>query len=305
MRRGAWLALLLAACTPQNPDAKFTAELGKFDLEYQEAQAELRSVRHRAHYRTPDMRGRTVSDDLNRWVLSFATQDAIRSLRERAVTDGATSRLEEARQMVRAENRRFRQIEDYWHDSTAPIWRQKWQRFSAVNEMPESPPPAQLLDAERRLVAQLDAGDFQNANANGAPRLVAALREAQKSVIPTIIKRRQSERLHFQPRKTRCGAAVAPDRNRRTPKTMGGPPVENFYPRDSLNRGDEGPVVLRLQISDAGCVRAGAILVHSGFTELDEAALKWMETAQFSPGYENGHAIEGLLSIKLLFKIET
>lgn len=60
--------------------------------------------------------------------------------------------------------------------------------------------------------------------------------------------------------------------------------------------------MLRLKISDKGCVRSGAILVHSGFDELDAAALSWMETAEYSPAFENGRAVAGLTSIKVLFK---
>lgn len=62
--------------------------------------------------------------------------------------------------------------------------------------------------------------------------------------------------------------------------------------------------MLSLKISDKGCVRSGAILVHSGFDELDAAALRRMETAAYSPGFKNGRAVAGLTSMKVLFKFE-
>ena len=51
-------------------------------------------------------------------------------------------------------------------------------------------------------------------------------------------------------------------------------------------------------------MRAGAIVVHSGFDELDSAALRWMETAQYSPGFADGRAVAGETPIKVVFRLE-
>lgn len=305
MRGAAFLLVLFcAARAPRAPDPGFTDNLAKFDSQYLQTQEALRKAYNHHFSQMPDMRGRTIVNDLQKWVMTPDAQNRIRLLRERAIDSGSGAQLNEARQLLRAENERSRGIQQYWIEFPAPFWRQHWQRFAQANEMPSWPPPAPLLAADQQLVAQLDAGDFSGAAAVGAPRLVTELRAALKKAIPVIKKKRDGQKLRFLERRNPCGPVIAPHRNRAFSKYVGSPPVENFYPEDSENRGDEGAVVLRLKISDKGCVRGGAILVHSGFDELDAAALRWMETAEYSPGFENGRAVAGLTSIKVMFRYE-
>jgi TonB family protein len=305
MRRAAWLlALACAACSPGARDPQFIDALARFDAEYQTAERELKNVGNLNYARMPDMRGRTMVDDLDQWVFTPQTRSTVRGLRERAAQSGAGARLEEARQLLRAEAERRVAIQNYWRRFPAPFWREHWRRFAAANGMPSLPPPPALLTASQQLVAQLDAGEFTRAADLGAPRLVIALRDSIRKTIPDMMKSRRSQNLSFLERSTPCGAAIAADASRRAPKVFGGPPVESFYPKVSQDRGEEGTVVLRLRISDKGCVRAGAVVVHSGFEELDSAALRWMETAQYSPGFADGRAVAGEASIKVVFRLE-
>jgi TonB family protein len=305
MRRSVLLLVIFcAACAPDAPDPKFEAELAEFDARFRSAQAELPKADDVRHARMPDMRGRMMADDLEHWVLTPRSRDAIRRLRDQAARSGKVAPLEEARQLINDEVKRRMAILEYWREFPAPFWREHWRRFAQANDLASLPPPAPLLAAEQRLVAQLNAGEFSSAAADGAPQLVSALRTALKDAIPVVMKKRQGQELHFVERRNPCGAAVAPDRNRTVPKRVGGQPVESFYPQPSAARGDEGAVVLSMKISDKGCVRSGAILVHSGFHDLDAAALRWMETAEYSPGYANGRAVAGIASMKVLFKLE-
>jgi TonB family protein len=305
MRRAAFLlALACTACSPDARDPHFTDALARFDAEYRSAERELKRVDYLPHSRLPDMRGRTMVDDLDQWVFTPQAQSALRRLREDAMEGGATARLAEARQQLRTEAERRIAIEKYWRAAPAPFWREHWNRFVSANGMPSQPATSALIAANQQLVMQLDAGEFARAADQEAPRLVIALRDSIKAAIPVVMKRRRPQDMKFLQRSTPCGAAVAPDATRRSPEILGGPPVESFYPKDSEDRGDEGTVVLRLRISNKGCVEAGAIVVHSGFDELDSAALRWMETAEYSPGFADGRAIAGETSIKVVFKME-
>jgi len=296
--------LACAACSPDARDPRFTDALARFDAEYQSAERELKKVDYIPYSRLPDMRGRTMVDDLDQWVFTRQTQNALRHLRELALQSGSTARIEEARQQLRTEAERRIAIQNYWRTFPAPFWREHWNRFATANGMQSRPVPPALLAANQQLVTQLDAGEFSRAADSGAPRLVNALRDSIKEAIPVVMKGRRSQNLRFLDRRTPCGAAAAPDVTRRTPKVLGGPPVESFYPKVSQDRGDEGTVALRLRISDQGCVSSGAIVVHSGFDELDSAALGWMETAQYSPGFVGGRAVAGETSIKVVFRLE-
>jgi TonB family protein len=305
LRRSAvLLALLCAACTRDSGESAFANQLAQFDANFQSAEASLRNADDIAYARTADMRGRTMVDDLERWVLAPATVDAIRRSRDQAARRRSMVPLEEALKLLNLEVSRRNAIQNYWRAFPAPFWREHWRRFWEANALAPRVPPGGLLDAERRLVAYLDAGEFRSAAGDAAPRLVTELRAALREAIPVVKTMRERQKLDFFERGSPCGAVVAPDPGRAVPRFTGGPPVEDFYPKDSANRGDEGAVVLRLKISDKGCVRSGAILVHSGFHELDAAALQWMETAEYSPGFENGRSVAGLTSIKVLFKLE-
>lgn len=298
------LVLACVACSPDARDPQFADALARFDSEYESAQRELKRTDYLNYSRLPDMRGRTMVDDLEKWVFTPQTQSALRRLRELATQSGATARIAEARQLLRTEAERRIAIENYWRQFPAPFWREHWERFTTANGLPSQPVPPSLLAANQQLVAQLDAGEFARAADPGASRMVIALRESIKEAIPVVVKSRRSQNLKFQARSTPCGASIAPDTARRAPKILGGPPVESFYPKVSQVRGEEGAVVLRLRISDKGCVRAGAIVVHSGFDELDSAALRWMETAQYSPGFADGRAVAGETPIKVVFRLE-
>lgn len=63
------------------------------------------------------------------------------------------------------------------------------------------------------------------------------------------------------------------------------------YPRVSRMRGDEGLVVLALDINPQGEVSEGRIHQSSGHKPLDEATLRALSKCRFSPATRNGQAV--------------
>ncbi|MGB6105891.1 MAG: energy transducer TonB [Pusillimonas sp.] len=73
------------------------------------------------------------------------------------------------------------------------------------------------------------------------------------------------------------------------------------YPRASERRGEQGRVVVRVLISAQGGVINASVQSSSGYSRLDEAALKAAHTARFKPYTENGIAYQAMADIPFDF----
>lgn len=76
------------------------------------------------------------------------------------------------------------------------------------------------------------------------------------------------------------------------------------YPRSALAQRREGTVVLRLTIDEAGAVTRVAIAQTSGHADLDEAATAAAARWKYSPGFENGRAVECELIQPIPFRLK-
>jgi TonB family protein len=295
------LALLLAGCTPNGVGVD---QLAQFDSQHARFKSEATALRERAApdqeaQNRKDFRDRTIGDDFAEWVFNAEVEQEILELRAEAKSAPraeAERALTRADALVQREAFRARQVADYWrHSAAAPFWRLYWQAFHDANGRSAPAPGADLLDAEKNLGAQLAAGDFVKANKQGSPALVTALRAAFDADTKPLARERARRKLPLEPRRTACGPATAADPAKPEPHYLGGEPLEEFYPREAANRGEEGPVVMLLRISAQGCATARSITVHSGFESLDAAALQWIETAEFAPRRDGGKAVESRL----------
>jgi protein TonB len=77
------------------------------------------------------------------------------------------------------------------------------------------------------------------------------------------------------------------------------------YPPTSRRLGEEGSVVLQVLVGPDGKVQDGKVKTSSGFSRLDEAALKHALRAwRFTPGTEDGAPVTIWHSVRVTFKIE-
>jgi len=310
LRVTALLALLLAGCTRNGVGVD---ELARFDTEHAQLKANADALRDRgapdpeARDRQ-DFRNRKIGEDFAQWVFGAAAERGILKLRATAASaprEDAQRALAHARELLQREAFRGRQIANYWRRSSlAPFWRARWQAFHAANDIDAPEPGAAVLEAEQRLRAQLDVGNFLQANTESSPALVAAVREAIDAQAQRLGRDRSRREPKLEPRQTPCGAVVAPDPAKPDQHYLDGEPLEDFYPDDSVERGEEGPVVILLRISPQGCATARSITVHSGYAPLDAAALEWVETAGFAPRRSDGKPVESYLSFKVGFRIK-
>lgn len=106
--------------------------------------------------------------------------------------------------------------------------------------------------------------------------------EARKDVIigePGEVKR-------DDPRIVKTGAAVVPAPLRISPKIF--PGESPIYPAAELRKGNQGVSTLEVCVSANGRVTSATLANSSGHPGLDNAALKWVRTARFTPGKLDG-----------------
>lgn len=76
------------------------------------------------------------------------------------------------------------------------------------------------------------------------------------------------------------------------------------YPRRSVRSGEEGTVLLRLYLTDAGRVERVEVLESSGHDRLDEAARTALQTWRFSPRTVDGLAVPGRFEHRVTFQLD-
>ncbi|MFO7761929.1 MAG: TonB family protein [Thermodesulfobacteriota bacterium] len=76
------------------------------------------------------------------------------------------------------------------------------------------------------------------------------------------------------------------------------------YPDLAKSRGWQGRVILTVEISPDGRVKTIAVKESSGFSILDQAALKAVKDWRFRPGQRNGRAVAMEVNIPVRFKIK-
>jgi TonB family protein len=309
-RLAACVTLLLAACSRHAPNPQVDAAVAAFDEQLTQLdhwRASLGgTVTGTPAAAQKDFRGRTIDDDLDRWVLSAATRREIKDLRDRAAAANypadAQQLLRQASHLADDAATRGKQVWTYWNGHLpAPYWRRYWHDLYAANGLPDETPDSMLTSIESRISRSLERADFAGAGTD-ADELDAVFAEALSRATTRIYKAREQP-VDLAARKTACPRDRVRPRGER-PALVRGDAVESFYPQDAIRRGEAGSVVLRAQINAAGCATAVGIQVHSGVPALDAAALSWFETARFAPGSKHGTPIDSSLVWKVRFELQ-
>ena len=76
------------------------------------------------------------------------------------------------------------------------------------------------------------------------------------------------------------------------------------YPKGARQRGEQGDVVLEIRVNAAGIVDRVDIVSPSGFSELDDAAVRAARAARFMPAKPGGSAVASTARLTLTFKLK-
>lgn len=76
------------------------------------------------------------------------------------------------------------------------------------------------------------------------------------------------------------------------------------YPPESIRRGEQGTVQVRVRVGADGSPLNASVTTSSGFPRLDEAALKAVLHRQFDPVLRDGTRVEGDITVPIEFTID-
>jgi TonB family protein len=63
-------------------------------------------------------------------------------------------------------------------------------------------------------------------------------------------------------------------------------------------------VVVAVQVDVSGCGKQRGIVTSSGSDDIDQAALEFVDFAEFFPGERNGTAVDGIFKTIVHFKLK-
>jgi len=95
---------------------------------------------------------------------------------------------------------------------------------------------------------------------------------------------------------------VAADAVPATPDESQNLPPE--YPLESRRRGEEGTVLVRLQVDPAGKVTAACVVRSSGHARLDRSALAALERWVYHPAQRDGVRVAGQVEQLVVFRLD-
>ena len=79
------------------------------------------------------------------------------------------------------------------------------------------------------------------------------------------------------------------------------PPI---YPSQSLRLGEQGRVMLRVELDENGRITGASVKTPSGFSRLDQAALNAVKTWRCKPALQNGRAVPAVALQPFSFTLE-
>jgi TonB family protein len=249
-----------------------------------------------------DVHGRTMADDIDKWAYTRELDQNVKALLATARTADsaqANASLDEASLMLDDARTHATQILMYWSQLSGSNWRARWKSFAESNQIPPEAADAKIVAAESTIQEYLDRGDFVDA-ASASASLESDLRATIRSSTTALLQANNSAP-KFIPRATPCPGTDGAARNARL--TQAASP-DDYYPPGSKRREEQGDIVIRAHVTAAGCASEFAVLVRSGFVDLDEAALKVAEASRYAAATDDGLPHDGYVTFKVRFTLK-
>jgi len=175
---------------------------------------------------------------------------------------------------------------------------EKVEESAAVTPVPPSPPPEapKPKPEEKPPEQKIEKRDAPDPLAPGFPEPEEEKPQMQEDDDrPDQLKQSNNQTMPAPaaPRQARVDAPPSPKRT-----------IRPDYPKGARQRGEQGAVILEIQVDAEGAVGAVKVLVSSGFAELDEAAMQAAQKAKFRPAKSGGKPVASTARLKLDFKLK-
>lgn len=122
-----------------------------------------------------------------------------------------------------------------------------------------------------------------------APRPVSTPQDIRRKTLDA----RDQETSPVAPRQAKVDAPPKPRRA-----------IRPEYPKGARQRGEQGTVVLEIEVGADGSCAAVKVVVSSGFAELDAAAVRAARSAWFRPAVSDGRAVASTAQLSLVFRLK-
>lgn len=251
-----------------------------------------------------DVRDRTEFDDFAQWAYNDDVRSRVKTLLESArakdASDPDTS-LAEAETLLDGASARASEISKYWDQRDAVFWRDRWKAFAETNGLPPDVTDPEIVSREQVVLGHLSKGEFAAATAASSEvetRLKAAIRAATSE----LMKKKSDADMQYLARSTPCPGTDGPRAN--ASLTQAASPVQ-YYPPASRRRDEQGDVVVRARVAATGCATAFAVMVGSGYPELDTAAIRVAEASRYAAAMDaSGQPVDASVTFKVKFTIK-
>lgn len=247
-----------------------------------------------------DLRGRLCTDDFNQYVVPLYRKVFESSIGSEAMHDLNTQTPDMMKTIVTYRMAAASAIRN----------RDLWQSFLARNHLPaDTHHDPGVLGKEAALHALLEKGGPPTSEWTEKSQALAAayVAERQHLAFRFLV---NPPAIDYRPRQSACPAQHAADPvvsgpgiSREVPRLTGAASTADYYPEEMRRQGMEGSVILSLKVDASGCVTEKGVRASSGPQELDEAALRWVETATFSPALEDGNPVAKIAPLKVTFSL--
>jgi TonB family protein len=190
----------------------------------------------------------------------------------------------------------------YWRQvPQLKAYRNFWKRFRILMHLPADTPHNADVVAQEAKLAQLLTGE---PNSEWFDQMASVIK-AYIDELHAYLDRADFLKVGtYVPRSSPCPAAAIENSGNSKPGfAPGTKPPPDFYPEVSMQRSEEGSVLILVRVNKSGCAVGASILRSSGIPLLDAAALNMYETLEFLPAVKNGKTIEASASFPVNFKL--
>ena len=273
----------------------------------------------------PDVRGRTLKQDVDDWLLPPAVVARLEALHAQAQDSGhkqaaLAKTFAEATVLLQEEVYREGLVNNYWfYQTRLAAQRRVFADLQARLRQGAQPDPVPLTDAlanaGRQLMAALSAREptlaQQQVNSEQLRAAVAAVfpaYEEQRARLAAVVsdsERAQGVAPLALARTEPCPPPAAGTSGQ--PKPTFAPDtraVELDYPPEMRRLNLQGVVVVTASIAATGCVTRAEIYTTSGVPELDQAALRWTLSARYLPAERDHQAVDAVMRLGVRFKFD-
>jgi TonB family protein len=255
-----------------------------------------------------DFRGRTLSDDLRDFALTQQTETHFkvqRTLTETQLAKGntqqATESLLDLYRQLRNELESLDRIGEHrMRHRRVAQQRTLWQQLA--NAVTNYQAPEAIGRLEQQAVEQLNTGQFEKTSRTTYSALLHEYTNERERLFKsgTSLKGAANQLLIYE-RRSPCTTTANTNTGKPVPDVAS--KAKLHYPDSARRAEEEGTVYVQLLASWNGCALRYGIQLSSGWPDLDDAALNWIETIAFVPAAKDGNAVDTWITMPVTFQL--